>query len=297
MSTEIQTTETAALTPQLSPEIMSSLVLNGDMSKLNPTQKVEYYNWVCDRVGVDPATQPFVLIKLQGKEVLYPKKECTQQLTFRHRISHQVMARESDEEKGIYSVVCRATDPSGRFEDSIGAVSILNLKGESLANAIMKADSKSKRRATLDLLGLGLNDIEDVPDIDKYTPAVIEGSPIPVFEKVAKTKKEKKPAPSKSIGEDGSLYVEEIREDQFNHKPSNKPFKVWRIVTDDGSIFNTTIAANRELAERCMNEALPVVVEFRDSEYSDYDLLGIVEYVETEEPSDTNPWDDSDSPK
>jgi len=48
--------------------------------------------------------------------------------------------------------------PDGRFTDSIGAVNITGLKGDNLANAMMKSETKAKRRATLDLLGLGILD-------------------------------------------------------------------------------------------------------------------------------------------
>jgi hypothetical protein len=47
-----------------------------------------------------------------------------------------------------------------------GAVSVQGLKGEALANALMKAETKAKRRATLSICGLGFLDeteIEDIP--------------------------------------------------------------------------------------------------------------------------------------
>lgn len=34
--------------------IISSIVINGDLSKLNPTQKVAYYRQFCERLGLDP---------------------------------------------------------------------------------------------------------------------------------------------------------------------------------------------------------------------------------------------------
>jgi hypothetical protein len=48
-----------------------------------------------------------------------------------------------------------------------GAVSLVGLRGEALANAIMKAETKAKRRATLSICGLGFLDeteIETIPD-------------------------------------------------------------------------------------------------------------------------------------
>ena len=50
-------------------EVISALVLSGDLSKLTPDQKVLYYTTMCERVGLDPTTQPFGILKLNGKEM------------------------------------------------------------------------------------------------------------------------------------------------------------------------------------------------------------------------------------
>lgn len=147
----------------LSQDIISSLVLTGDVSKLNPTQKVQYYNTLCERIGLDPTTQPFKLLKLQGKEVLYADKGATQQLSKIYDISHQII--ESKQIGDIYSVVVRATISNGRFTDEVGAVAISGLKGNDLCNAIMKASTKAKRRAVLAICGLGMLDETEIETI------------------------------------------------------------------------------------------------------------------------------------
>ena len=43
----------------ITPDIISSLVINGDLSKLNPMQKVELYNYRCHQAGLDPSAKPF----------------------------------------------------------------------------------------------------------------------------------------------------------------------------------------------------------------------------------------------
>jgi hypothetical protein len=48
------------------------------------------------------------------------------------------------------------------------------LKGDAYANAIMKAETKAKRRATLDLLGLGILDETEAESIPNAQPAPIE---------------------------------------------------------------------------------------------------------------------------
>lgn len=136
--------------------IISSIVINGDISKLSPQQKVEYYRQFCERLGLDPLSQPFKLLRLNGKEVLYCDRTGAQQLNKLHKVSHEIKARETV--SGCYVVTAQASTPDGRKTESIGAVTIDNLRGDALCNAMMKAETKAKRRATLDLLGLGILD-------------------------------------------------------------------------------------------------------------------------------------------
>jgi hypothetical protein len=61
----------------------------------------------------------------------------------------------------------------GRTDAAKGAVNISGLKGEALANALMKAETKAKRRATLSICGLGFLDeteVEDIPASAKDSP-------------------------------------------------------------------------------------------------------------------------------
>lgn len=146
-------------------EILTSLVINGDIGKLSAAQKVTYYKMYCERLGLDPLSQPFRILKLQGKETLYCDRSGTQQLNKVHKVSHEIKSREVV--SGCYVVTAQASTPEGRKTESIGAVAIENLKGEALCNAMMKAETKAKRRATLDLLGLGIMDeieIETIPN-------------------------------------------------------------------------------------------------------------------------------------
>jgi hypothetical protein len=146
----------------LSPSIISNIVLKGDVSALSPTEKVDYYNHICERIGLDPATQPFQLLSLSGKQVMYATKGAAEQLTKLYGVSHEIRERATISD--VHIVYVRATEvKTGRFEDSSGAVTISNLKGDALCNALMKAETKAKRRSTLSLLGLGMLDLAAVP--------------------------------------------------------------------------------------------------------------------------------------
>lgn len=148
----------------ISPEILSSLILKGDISGLDNSQRVKYVTSLCDRLGLDPMTQPFKILKLQGKEVLYADKGCTQQLCKIYGISTEVTKKEKFED--VYVVTVRASNKDGRFTDEDGAVTIGTSKGDILANALMKAVTKAKRRSVLAFCGLGILDeteIETIP--------------------------------------------------------------------------------------------------------------------------------------
>lgn len=159
MSTELST--------EISPEIINSLILTGDMSKLTATQQTQYYTAVCKSVDINPITQPFAIIILQGKKTLYATKGCTQQLSNNRKINTEITKRETIET--VYVASCRATMPDGRFTDDDGIVSIVGLKGVELANAMMKAVTKAKRRAVLALCGLGMPDESEVEDMAQRT--------------------------------------------------------------------------------------------------------------------------------
>ena len=136
--------------------VTASIIIDGDLSRLHPSDKVLYYRGYCERLGLDPFTKPFDLLRLQGREVLYLTRSGAQQLNKMHGVSHQIISRELMAEPGIFQVIARATLPDGRFTESMAAVSIANLKGEQYCNSLMKAETKAKRRSTLDLLGLGI---------------------------------------------------------------------------------------------------------------------------------------------
>lgn len=147
---------------ELSQDIVEALVLDGDLGKMRPAQRVAYYVHRCRMLGIDPGEQPFQLIKLNGKLTLYATKTCANALTRANRLSVEI--KRTTFEGSLVIVEARASDPSGRFADDVG---VIDLDKESLskANALMKCATKAKRRAILALVGLGLLDVSEVEDI------------------------------------------------------------------------------------------------------------------------------------
>jgi hypothetical protein len=151
--------------------VIESVVVRGDLSVLNQEERSAYYFKVCETVGLNPATKPFEFIQLNGKLVLYALKSCTEQLRTIHKVS--VTELTETEREGVFIVTAKVQNGEGRTDAAKGAVAIKGLQGEALANALMKAETKAKRRATLSICGLGLLDeieIEDVPQATKAAP-------------------------------------------------------------------------------------------------------------------------------
>jgi hypothetical protein len=147
----------------LSSEIMESLLIGGDLSKLNPQQRVQYYLKVCSVTGVNPTTKPFLYIQLNGKLVLYASKDCADQLRKNNGVS--VTKLEHEFRDDVYIVTAQGQDKTGRTDSSIGAVNVKGLGGDALANALMKAETKAKRRLTLSICGMGMLDETEVETI------------------------------------------------------------------------------------------------------------------------------------
>lgn len=140
-----------------------ALIASGDLTELSAVERVTWYKMRCDAAGLDWRTQPFQYLKLNGKTVLYATKTASEQAAETRGVSLEILSR--DRMDGLFVVTCRAKDKSGRGTDSIGAVAIENLRGEALANALMKAETKAKRRAVLSFCGLGMLDETEIDSV------------------------------------------------------------------------------------------------------------------------------------
>ena len=157
----------AGLAKTAAPADMSAIervLVDGDLTPLTPDQRVAYYNRTCESLGLNPMTSPFAYLRLNNKLVLYAKRDATDQLRKIHGISIRIVGRGKDDE--ICIITAQASTPDGRVDESTGALHIpANLKGEGLANALMKCETKAKRRVTLSICGLGMVDESEVSSI------------------------------------------------------------------------------------------------------------------------------------
>ncbi len=157
----------------ISAATLESVLIGGDLSKLSQAQRVEYYSTTCKSLGLNPLTKPFDYITLNGKMVLYAKRDATDQLRRLYGVSIIRLERERIDD--VYVVTAFASMADGRQDSSIGAVNIKGLQGDALANALMKAETKSKRRVTLSICGLGMLDETEMETI----PSAVQVQAIP----------------------------------------------------------------------------------------------------------------------
>ena len=152
------TTELATAGP-LTANI-EKVLLEGDLKPLTPQERLHYYNAICASLGLNPLTKPFAYIALNGKLQLYALKDCTEQLRKVHGVS--ITGVDPKQIGDLVVVVASASDRDGRVDSSTGAVNVKGLTGEALANAMMKCETKAKRRVTLSLCGLGMLDETEI---------------------------------------------------------------------------------------------------------------------------------------
>jgi hypothetical protein len=159
-TTDVATTQA---TQASQASMLEQVVVGGDLSRLAAPARLLYYKTVCESVGLNPFTRPFEYITLNGKLTLYAKRDATDQLRALHGVSITRLERETTD--GMYVVTAHARNAKGRTDAAMGAVFLGGKLGEDKANAMMKAETKAKRRVTLSLCGLGLLDESEAADV------------------------------------------------------------------------------------------------------------------------------------
>jgi hypothetical protein len=168
---------------QMNGALIEKITLGNDLSGLSSIEKVQYINHVCNTLGLNPATRPIQLIKFQGKEIPYFTKDATEQLRKINHVSINNLETKILDEN-LYVVMASAQTNNGRHDSSTGVVNIAGLKGDAMANAMMKAETKAKRRVTLSICGLGFMDeseIDSLPYDQKVNIHVLEDKKVEGF--------------------------------------------------------------------------------------------------------------------
>jgi hypothetical protein len=184
-------TEQIVTQPQpTSMEQIERVLIAGDLSKLNASEKVMFYKNVCQSLGLNPLTKPFDFLTLNDKMVLYVKKDATDQLRKLHGVCIDNVDLKETAETFIATV--KGHDATGRSDVELGVVnkSAIDKNGKPYkvdqANAQMKALTKAKRRLTLSLCGLGWLDeteLETIPGnvrVSNFNPPELQAPAVDI---------------------------------------------------------------------------------------------------------------------
>lgn len=142
---------------------IESFVTRGDWSQLSPLDRARAYTHVCAQHGLNPMSQPFAFLRLNGKEVLYATRGATDQLAAMHKVTRKIIdgpkVIDIAGSKVAYCVA-EASLPGGRSETATATLPVADP-----VNLYMKLETKAKRRATIALLGLAMLDETELTTI------------------------------------------------------------------------------------------------------------------------------------
>lgn len=217
---------TKELTVGNEESMMERVLIGGDLSALSDSQRVMYYQKTCESLKLNPLTKPFDYIKLNGKLTLYARKDATEQLRKINGVSIIDLAKEWKDSLGLYIVTAKASDKTGRSDAATGVVSVKGKSGEDLANALMKCESKAKRRVTLSICGLGFLDESEASSIKDAEMTVVteEGE-------IVEPKKKAKATPASEDIVDGEVVVHpEDMDGGGVHETAEQPAELQKMV-------------------------------------------------------------------
>jgi hypothetical protein len=175
MTTELATAEKQPLETAIPLDMSIGAMQEafaGNLAQLTGDQRLKFYALKCKASGLNPFNQPFEWIVLNGKLQLYAKKGCAEELAKIHNVSTEILSREMSD--GILIVRGRFTMPNGRKDEAIGAVPYNEkMMPADKANAVMKAETKCKRRGWISICSLGMLDESELDTIPKNSIAEV----------------------------------------------------------------------------------------------------------------------------
>jgi len=211
--------------------MLEKVLLQGDLSKMTPMERVHHYKTVTTSLGINEWTKPFEYIMLNNKLTLYATKNCTDQLRKLNNISIEI--KQAEIKDGIFIVIAKATTPDGRSDEDIGAINIAGLKGDAYTNSIMKAYTKAKRRVTLSICGLSFVDeseIETIPNTQKINIDISTGE----------------------INADKKPLLNAMKNAKQEVKITTRPYSLEQLIKfrdTDKKFWNTKLLTEKELTE------------------------------------------------
>jgi hypothetical protein len=161
-------------------ERLEAVLINGDLKDLSPEERVDYYRRICVSLGLNSLTRPFEYILFKNydggpeKLSLYARKDCAEQLRKIHHVGCvPPLRRVFDHDRQVVMVEADFKDRNGKTDTATGAVPLRKYKNGGwvpltdveYCNAIMKAETKAKRRGALSICGLSMLDESELDGV------------------------------------------------------------------------------------------------------------------------------------
>jgi hypothetical protein len=181
MSNLVKSESGSIVSQSISEELLAKIVQSGDLAMLSESDRLIYYFNYCRQLGLNALSRPFDYINEFNEKTgktkisLYPNAQAASQLRDKRNVSTRILKEECLLNGDIYSVLVEARI-GDRTEQATGKVSLSGLSGKHKANAMKKAETQARRRATLAIVGLdAIGDesnhasVSDMPQ-DCWTP-------------------------------------------------------------------------------------------------------------------------------
>lgn len=146
--------------------LLSAVAAGKDTRQLTGAQRRALLASLHHQLGLNPLSGAVMFLLTNGRETLYVKKEGTDQIARREKLTRETLKGPCVETmEGVKVVICQVCvkHPDGRAET---CTATLPFSAGGLVNDLMKVETKAKRRATLSLCGLGMlaeDEIETIP--------------------------------------------------------------------------------------------------------------------------------------
>lgn len=160
--------------------LLSAVAAGKDTRQLTGAQRRALLASLHHQLGLNPLSGAVMFLLTNGRETLYVKKEGTDQIARREKLTRETLKGPCVETmEGVKVVICQVCvkHPDGRAET---CTATLPFSAGGLVNDLMKVETKAKRRATLSLCGLGMlaeDEIETIPGARTVPADVLDEVP------------------------------------------------------------------------------------------------------------------------
>lgn len=164
--------------------VIQRTLLDGNLTHLSEAEQVDYYLQLCRHLNLDPMTRPFDRLETEtpeGKKQIrfYANKNCAEQLRKISQISIPADALITSIQGQYFIVKVTVFAPDGRTDTDQGVAYLDPKKPWLHENAMLRAVTKAKRRATLSLCGLGMIDETEAETMAEQGVASLLPPPLP----------------------------------------------------------------------------------------------------------------------